>query len=53
MAEKIDKKELREFSLSSFAIDNGTSIFLVALMILFLPLLEEMKVPYTLKKVVP
>lgn len=34
MAEKIDKQELREFSLSSFAVDNGTSIFLIALMIL-------------------
>ena len=34
MANQNDKKGNREFGLSSFAVDNGTSIFLIAFMIL-------------------
>ncbi|MEL6986824.1 MAG: efflux RND transporter permease subunit, partial [Bacteroidota bacterium] len=43
--DKINEKELREFSLSSIAVDNSTSIFLLTMMIFFFGIFAYIRMP--------
>ncbi len=45
MTDKPNKSELRQFSLSSFAVDNATSVFLIAIMILLFGIQSYDKMP--------
>lgn len=45
MAEQNKKKGLREFSISSFAVDNATSIFILALMVFLFGGMAYMRMP--------
>jgi len=42
---EILKNKLREFGLSSFAVDNATSVFLVAIMIFLFGISSYMSIP--------